>query len=103
MYVLEDVKVFDMNNPNCVFRTKIEKVKDMIVDCPICRYKTFGGNEVIGIIKEPYIREENIFAKCYIYDDNNKIYGNLVNYTVEIENVKDNVCDIRDVVFIFMF
>jgi hypothetical protein len=87
---LENVKVFDINNPN----TKIANTKDQIIDMfndkyvPICLYN--DDNKIIGFVKNiQYVDEVGIFyGNIFLYDDKYKDYY-LVNYGIS-GNMENN-------------
>lgn len=89
---IKNVKVFDMNNPNINTLNSIEDIKDMFIlnNIPIVKYITENNNTIdfnrqkyIGVITNPIIYNTDIIGDCLIYDENENINGEFVNYEVQ--------------------
>lgn len=95
MYVLKDVTVFDLNNPNCKIKNSIQEICDMFVDgtVPVVQNIVFEEDEkflkeysklIIGIIRNARVLNDTIIiGDISIKNDNIKLKGLLKNYETQ--------------------
>lgn len=90
MKTIENKKIFDIRNPNCIIITPIEDITKMFNNTPIFNMMNTENNSPVGLVREVTSHDENcIYGNLVVFDDSINL-SDMINYEVITEYINKN-------------